>query len=221
MGRSRCTVYMIGLLLALAAAGASPAAAQEQGEWRYGFRLINIGVDVTSETIFDTGSTIAFDSAISAEFDMTYMLGETWGMEWMITAAPHDVSVASGLFHGLDMGSVWVAETTLTFQYVFILGGPWRPYLGAGVGLAYFVTSDMTDAANAIGVDGLESDLGVGLVGQVGLAYRLNKSWILSLDVKWMDLPMDVKLDGDGGTIETVTVDFDPLIIGLGGAIRF
>jgi len=221
MESRRPTAIGAGLFLALVFAAASPADAQQQGEWRSGFRLINIGIDATSEPIFDTDSTIAVDSAVSAEFDMTYMIGEAWAMEWMITAAPHDVSVASGLFHGLDMGSIWLTETTLTFQYVFNLWGPWRPYLGVGGALAYLITSDMTDAANAIGVDRLKADLSFGFVGQVGLAYRLNKKWILSLDLKWLDLPMDIRLDGEDGTIDTVETDLDPLIIGFGGAVRF
>jgi hypothetical protein len=36
-----------------------------------------------------------------------------------------------------------------------------------------------------------------------------------------MSVPMDVELKGDGGTIDTVELDWQPLIIGLGGAARF
>jgi outer membrane protein len=211
----------IVLLLCAVVTGAPSAQAQEQGEWRYGFRLINIGVDSTTETVFDTDSEITFDSKVSVDFDMTYMLGETWGMEWMITAAPHDVSVKSGIFDGLDMGSVWVGQTSLTFQYVFYLWGPWRPYLGAGFGLAYFITSDTSDAAEAVGVDRLKSDLGFGLVGQIGLAFRLNKRWILNFDMKYMHIPMDVELKNNDGDSATVDMDWNPLIIGLGAAARF
>jgi outer membrane protein len=214
-------IRLLGLVVLTTIALAAPAYAQEQGEWRYGFRLINIGADATTERILDSDSRIEVDSAIFAEFDMTYMLGQTWGMEWMITAAPHDVSVQSGIFDGLDMGSVWIGETTLTFQYVFSLYGPWRPYLGAGLALASVITSDTSDGAETIGIDKLSTDLGIGPVGQIGVAYRLNKRWILSLDVKWMSVPMDVELKGDGGTIDTVELDWQPLIIGLGGAARF
>jgi outer membrane protein len=209
------------LLCCAVAAMTTPAYAQEQGEWRYGFRLINIGVDSSTEKIFDTDSKVTFDSRVSADFDITYMLGQTWAMEWMITAAPHEVSVQSGIFDGLDLGSVWVSETSLTFQYVFSLWGPWRPYLGAGIGLASFITSSTSDAAEAIGVDDLKSDIGFGLVGQVGVAYRLNKTWMLNFDVKYFNIPLEVELKGNQGTSAKVEMDWQPLIIGLGGAARF
>ena len=109
-----------------------------------------------------------------------------------------------------------MTETSLTFQYVFHLWGPWRPYLGAGVGLAYFITSSTSDAAKAIGVNDLKSDVGFGLVGQVGVAYRLNKTWILNFDVKYFNIPMEVELRSDQGTSPTVEMDWQPPIIGLG-----
>lgn len=206
---------------AFLAVNAAPVGAQEQGEWRAGGRLISIDVDAISQPLFDTESTIGVDSRVSLEYDMTYMLGENWGMEWMITAAPHDTRIVSGVFNGLDLGSVWIGETTLTFQYVIPVRGRWRPYVGAGVGLGYFLYSDTTSAAEAIGVDKVKSNLGWGPVGQVGLAHRLNRAWILSLDLKWIDMPIDVKLDGHEGTIDEVEMDLDPLIIGLGAAFRF
>jgi len=219
MRTNRRRTIAAGVLLTVLWAGT--AGAQEQGTWRYGFRVIDIGIDANSDPILDSDSTISIDSSIFAEYDMTYMLGQNWGVEWMITASPHDVEVKSGIYDGLDLGSLWIAETTVTFNYMLPFWNRWRPYLGAGVSAAYFFGSDSSSAAEAIGVDKVKSDLGWGFVGQVGLAYRLNRSWILSLDVKWIDMPMDVELDGQDGSVVETTMDLDPLIIGLGGAVRF
>ncbi len=221
MASPKSAVAFMVLCAAVAFGAATPAGAQEQGEWRSGGRLISINVDAVSEPLFDTGSMIKVESAWSLEFDTTYMLGENWGMEWMITAAPQDTQVVSGLYNGLDLGMVWIGETSLTIHYVIPLRGRWHPYLGAGVALGYILYSDATSAAEAIGVDKVESSLAWGPVGQVGLNYRLNKAWILSLDMKWISMPMDVTLRGPSGPIDTVEMDFDPLIIGLGGAYRF
>lgn len=219
MRMTRHVAVAVGVLLTLLWVGA--AGAQEQGTWRYGFRVIDIGIDATSDPILDSDSTITIDSSIFAEYDMTYMLGQNWGVEWMITASPHDVKVESGAFDGLDLGSLWIAETTVTFNYMLPFWNRWRPYLGAGVSAAYFFGSDPSTAAEAIGVDKVKSELGWGFVGQVGLAYRLNRSWILTLDVKWIDMSIDVKLDGQDGSVAETPMDLDPLIIGLGGAVRF
>ena len=214
---------LISTILAAAAllAATVPVEAQEQGTWRYGFRAIHVGLDTPSDPVFESDSTIAIDSAVFAEYDMTYMLGENWGMEWMITASPHDAQVKSGIYDGLDLGSLWIAETTITFNYMLPFWNRWKPYLGAGASAAYFFGSDPSSAAEAIGVDKLTSDVGWGFVGQLGLAYRLNRSWILSLDVKWITMPMTVKLEGDTGDVAEVDMDLDPLIIGFGGAVRF
>ena len=219
MRMTRHVAVAVGVLMTLLWVGA--AGAQEQGTWRYGFRVIDIGIDATSDPILDSDSTITIDSSIFAEYDMTYMLGQNWGVEWMITASPHDVTVESGAFDGLDLGSLWIAETTVTFNYMLPFWNRWRPYLGAGVSAAYFFGSDPSTAAEAIGVDKVKSELGWGFVGQVGLAYRLNRSWILTLDVKWIDMSIDVKLDGQDGSVAETPMDLDPLIIGLGGAVRF
>ena len=205
----------------LAIGAAAPAGAQEQGEWRFGGRLIHIDVDSVSQPLFDTESKIGVESSTSLEFDATYMLGENWGLEWMITAAPHDAAVVDGVFNGLDLGSLWIAETTITIHYMIPLRGRWRPYIGGGAAAAYSVYSDITSAAESIGIDDITSNLGWGPVGQVGLAHRLNRSWILSLDVKWIDLPIDVRLEGVEGDRETVEMDLDPIVIGFGGAYRF
>jgi len=221
MAFSKTAFAGMAIAAVLVTAGASTAGAQEQGEWRSGGRLIYIDIDSISEPLFDTESTVGIDSSASLEYDMTYMVGENWGVEWMITAAPHDTQVVSGVFNGLDLGSLWIGQTTLTLQYMIPLRGRWRPYVGAGVGLGYVLYSDISSAAEAIGVDKLTSNLGWGPVGQVGLAHRLNRAWILSLDVKWISMPVDVELDGTSGTIDEVELDLDPLIIGLGAAYRF
>ncbi len=221
MGTPRRTPLRIGTAMLLALGCAAAAGAQEQGTWRYGFRAIYVGIDATSEPLFDSDSTIGIDSSLFVEYDMTYMLGQNWGLEWMITASPHDAQVESGVYDGLDLGSLWIAETTVTFNYMLPFWNKWKPYLGAGGAAAYFFGSDPSSAAEAIGVDKVKSNVAWGWVGQVGLAYRLNQSWIVSLDLKWIDMPMDVSLEGQNGEVEKVGMDLDPLIIGLGGAVRF
>jgi outer membrane protein len=197
------------------------AEAQQQGEWHVGGRAVFIDTDALSEPVLDSGSQLAVDSALSLELDATYMLGHNWGLELMATAANHDLSGYSGTYDGLDVGSVWIAEGTISLRYIVPLFGSWRPYVGAGVAGAYFFESDTTAEASAIGIDSVESDFGYGFVGQVGLLHRFSDSWILTLDLKWIDLPIEVDLESPGPPLDTVETDLDPVIIGLGAAYRF
>ena len=217
--RARCILVRFALVSVLTFAGI--AEAQQQGEWHVGGRAIFVDTDARSEPVLDSGSQLAVDSAASLEFDATYMLGHNWGLELMATAANHDLSGYSGPFDGLDIGSVWIAETTLSLRYMVPLIGSWRPYLGAGVAGAYFFESDTSDEAAALGIDSVESDFGYGFVGQIGLLYRFSDSWILTLDVKWIDLPIDVDLESSGPPLDTVEMDLDPVIVGIGAAYRF
>jgi len=202
-------------------AGAGLAEAQQQGDWHVGGRAIFIDTDARSEPVLDTAASLAVDSALSLEFDATYLLGHNWGLELMATAAPHDLSAYSGQYDGLDLGSVWIAEGSVTLRYIVPLFGSWRPYLGAGVAGAYFFESDTSDEAGDLGIDSVESDFGYGFVGQVGLLHRFSDRWMLTLDLKWIDLPIDVDLESSGPPLDTVALDLDPMIVGLGAAYRF
>ena len=217
--RSGCTIGSLALVTVIVFAGL--AEAQQQGEWHVGGRAIFVDTDALSEPVLESGSQLAVDSAASLELDATYMLGHNWGLELMATAANHDLSGYSGQYDGLDIGSVWIAEGTISLRYMMPLFGSWRPYVGAGVAGAYFFESDTTGEAAALGIDSVESDFGYGFVGQVGLLHRFSDSWILTLDLKWIDLPIDVDLESSGPPLDTVEMDLDPVIIGLGAAYRF
>jgi outer membrane protein W len=212
---------IVGLIAVLVIAGPGLAAAQQQGDWHLGGRLIYVDVDARSETVLDTTSRVTVDTAASLELDATYLLGHNWGLEFMITTANHDLGVIAGELDGLDLGSVWIAESTITLRYIIPLYGRWRPYVGAGVGAAYLHNSDPSDPAVDIGIDSIQSDVGFGFVAQLGVMHRLTQSWFLTFDLKWSQLPIDLKLKDGGTTIDTVETDLDPFIIGIGGAYRF
>ena len=217
----RTTGMLAGFAIVVLVAGAGLAEAQQQGDWHLGMRAVFVDTDALSEPVLDTTSRLAVDSALGLEFDATYMLGHNWGLELMAMAAQHDLSAYSGQYDGFDVGTVWIAETTLTLRYIVPLFGSWRPYLGAGVAGTYFFESDTTDEAGDLGIDSVESNFGYGFVGQVGLMHRFSDHWMLTLDVKWLDLPVDVDLESSGPPIDTVEIDLDPMVVGLGAAYRF
>ena len=217
----RAAGRLVSVAIVAMMAGAGLAVAQQQGEWHVGGRVVYIETDARSEPVVDTGSRLTFDSAISLELDTTYMLGHNWGIELMLTAAEHDLGAFAGEFDGLNVGSVWIGETTVTLRYIVPLLGSGRPYLGAGVAGAYFFESDTTDEASALGIDSVESDFTYSYVGQVGLMHRIGDSWILTFDLKWLDLPVDVTLQSSGPELDTVETDLNPMIVGIGAAYRF
>lgn len=222
MGRHHLSMWAAGLGVCLVLAAPGTSTAQQQGDWHLGGRLISIDLDdARSEPVNQTPSRVTFDSAASLELDATYLVGHNWGLELAVTTANHDTGLIAGELSGSDLGSVWIAQSTLTLRYMIPLWGRWRPYVGAGIGAAYLHDFDASSEAADIGVTSLRSNVGVGFVGQIGLLHRLDQSWFLTLDLKWSQLPIDLDVKGALGTIDTVEADLDPFIIGLGAAYRF
>jgi outer membrane protein W len=198
------------------------AAEAQQGEWRVGGRLLYVSMGAETDPLLDTGSRVEFDSSWTAEFDATYMLGTAWGMEFMLTTAPHDVAAVGGALDGFDIGEVWMAESTVTINYHVQLWGKWKPYVGAGLGMAYLHSSNLTAGTEAIGVDDIRSDLLAGIAGQIGITHRYNRYWMFSFDIKYNAASGDIRFtDDDGSTTERVGTDVNSWLVGLGAAVRF
>lgn len=215
MARATCPVaaglLAAGLLLAL------PAAAQ-QGEWRLGGRGLSVKTDETIEPLAVLDCRLAFDDSWTIELDATYMLDHQLGLEWTITSAPHNLTAVGGVWDRLEVGEVWIAQSTLTIAYEVPLWGRWRPYLGLGVGGAYLHSSDIT----APGIRSIDSDLIAGAVGRIGVAYRYENRWILTLDLRYGRYSGEVRIEAsDGTTSDRLATDLEPMLIGLGVAYRF
>jgi outer membrane protein W len=199
-----------------------PSAMAQQGEWRIGGRLLSINTDAATEPIGEAGSEIAFDASWSLDFDATYMVGTNLGLEWMLTTAPYDLEATGGEVAGLDVGETWVAQSTFTLAYHIPLWGKWKPYVGGGLGLGYLHSTTTSDAAEALDIHDIRSDLLVGAVAQIGVTYRAGRSWMLNFDVKYNGASGDVDLeDAAGDTVYSVATDLDMWLVGIGAAYRF
>jgi outer membrane protein len=140
----------------------------------------------------------------------------------MITASRHEIDSGGGTLDGLDLGRLWIAESTLTLKYHLPLWSKWSPYAGLGVGGAYVFDSSVSDAAREVGVYRVRSDLMSGAVLQVGVSYRHGSHWILSADIKYAGLSGDVRIkDQADATTYRLDTDLDPWLVGIGAALRF
>jgi outer membrane protein W len=94
--------------------------------------------------------------------------------------------------------------------------------VGGGLGLGFLHSSATSDAAEALDIHEIRSDLLAGAVGQLGVTYRAGQSWILSFDVKYSGASGDVKLENSAGdTVYSLATDLDSWLVGLGAAYRF
>ncbi|HEX7115129.1 MAG TPA: OmpW family outer membrane protein [Steroidobacter sp.] len=198
------TAHALLLTLAVGSLGAA-AEAQEADRWIWRAGVHNV------QPKSDNHDLVNVDSGAMLTFSGTYLVTPNWGVE-VLAALPFS--------HDIDLnGGGRVAETehlppTISLQYHFNPTGAMRPYIGAGLNYTLFFSEETT---GALAGSKLELDPSFGLAAQVGLDVLLGSDWFVNVDVRWMDIDTDAKLDGS----KLGTVELDPLVYGLSVGRRF
>ncbi|QQX78924.1 outer membrane protein OmpW [Shewanella sp. KX20019] len=137
-----------------------------------------------------------------------YMLTDNIGIE-LLAATPfsHDISLGT-------LGKI--AETkqlppTLVVQYYFgDAQSKLRPYIGLGVNYTNFYDNKFTDDLDGALTD-LSMSSSVGLAGQVGVDYQINKNWLVNASVWYAQISSDVKFNL-GDVAQKVETDINPWV---------
>jgi outer membrane protein len=216
---------MRSLLLsaALAASLATPAYA-EAGDWLVRLRGIYVAPLDDSGGVLPavpTGS-VTVDDAIVPELDFTYFFTRNIAAELILATSPHDINGA-GAISGLgQIADTMALPPTLTFQYHFAPDAKIRPYVGAGVNWTIFYSEDSKASLNTAlgGATNVSLDDSFGWAVQGGVDIDLTDRVFLNLDVKYVDIDTTATLN-TGGSINTVDVQIDPLIFGVGFGMKF
>lgn len=168
-----------------------------------------------------TGS-VTVDDAIVPELDFTYFLTNNIAAELILATSPHDIHGAGALSGLNKIADTMALPPTLTLQYHFIPDGRVRPYVGAGVNWTIFYSED--SKASLEGALGGPTDVSLddsfGWAVQAGVDFDITDRVFMNLDVKYIDIDTTATLN-TGGAINTVDVEIDPLIFGVGFGMRF
>jgi outer membrane protein len=210
-------VRLIVAVLAVATVlPASPSLAQSD-RWTVWGRAMAVVANDDSETVADTGTTIAVDSSFGAEVGVTYLVLPQWSLELSALYAPLDLSTVGGNAAGLDVGSVDLLAATLSVQYRFQTEGRFDPYIGVGTALAqlggYSTTSDMV----AVGIADITFSNSFRLFTQFGTDVEIGKGWLVNVDLRY--IPMTTQMDfitAAGASFDKTALDLNPLLISLG-----
>ena len=153
-------------------------------------------------------STDVKDS-IMPEVDLTYRMSKHFALELIAGTFNHDITAG-----GTDLGNAWILPPTLTLQYHFMPEKQFSPYVGAGINYSLFYGEDADAGANKLEVDG-----GFGWALQAGADYWINNHWGVNMDVKYVNLDVDVRVNN--GAANARDVKLDPVIAGVGISYRF
>ncbi len=167
------------------------------------------------------GGSVNVENAVVPELDFTYFLTNNIGAELILATSPHDLH-GTGTLAGLGkIADLMALPPTLTLQYHFNPDGPVRPYAGVGVNYTIFYSEDASSTlVGAVGPTAIDVDDSFGVAFQLGVDFDLSDRWFLNADIKYIQIDTTATLNS-GGTINTVDVDLDPIVAGIGVGMRF
>lgn len=209
--------------VAVLAAMLATNAHAEEGDWLVRLRGIVVAPTETSGPVTPgfPDATVSVSNAVVPELDFTYFLTNNVGAELILATSPHDISGEGSIAALGEIAETMALPPTLTLQYHFMPDARVRPYVGVGVNYTIFYDEDATSAlTDAIGATTVDLEDSVGIAFQLGIDFDLNDRFFLNADVKYIDIDTTATLN-TGGVINTVDVDLDPIVAGVGIGMRF
>ena len=116
--------------------------------------------------------------------------------------------------NGAKAAEVSHLPPTVSLQYHFNPGASVSPFVG--VGLNYTAFFDVHETGPLAGTQ-LTLDKSWGAAVHAGIDFALNDRWLISADVRWMDIDTDARVNG----VKVGTVNIDPLAYGVAVGYRF
>jgi len=116
---------------------------------------------------------------------------------------------------------VSILPPTVVLQFHPFPGGLFDFYFGAGVNYTNFYDYDLSDDLAGLGVTDIDFSSSFGLAGDIGLNVWLGDNFNINGDIKYAQISTDAKIKVGSDTLDTVAVDIDPWIFGVGIGWRF
>ena len=198
----------------LAAAGvlAAPAAlAQSAGDWTVAVGAHQVNPDSDNGKLAAGTLPLDIGSSTRPTIAFEYFLRDNLGLE-VLAALPfqHDIHI-DGLGR---VGSSKHLPPTISLQYHFNSQGTVSPLLGVGLNYTTFFSED---TRGALAGSKLELDDSFGVALHAGIDFKVGEKGAIRVDVRWMDIDSDVKLDG----VKLGSAKIDPLVYGAAYVWRF
>lgn len=182
----------------------APALAQSAGEMTLG---LGLGfVNPKSDNGIVAGGTTTIDGNARPTVTFEYFIRDNLGIE-LLAALPfkHDINVG-----GAKAGVTKHLPPTLSLNYHFPTGGALTPFVGLGVNYTLFF-QDRSPLGD------LKIDNSWGLAAHLGVDYALSEKGALRMDLRYIDIDSDVKLNG----AKVGRVEVDPLVAGVSYVMKF
>lgn len=183
---------------------ATPALAQEAGQFTLGFGLGHVAPKDDSGTV--AGGAAGIGSNTRPTFTFEYFLRDNLGIE-VLAALPFK--------HGITVGGASIGETkhlppTVSLNWHIPTGGVITPFVGVGLNYTTFF-EDRSPLGD------LKIKDSWGLAAQIGADFALSDKAALRVNLRYIDIDSDVLLDG----AKVGRVEVDPLVAGVSYVLTF
>lgn len=198
-------------LLAIALATSLPALAQQaEGNWLVRGRAVSLNFHNGQTDGLPLSGTTKIEASDRwiPEVDISYFLTRNIAAELVLTY-PQNIDITVG---GTTRGTIKALPPSLLLQYHFTELGAFKPYVGAG--LNYTLFSKRSNILNGTASVDRSS---MGLAAQVGFDYALTRNWSLNVDIKYVQMNTEVRVNG----AKVGKIDLDPMLYGVGVGYRF
>ena len=172
----------------------------------------NTGSILGGAASLDIGNSVR--PSITGEFMITPNLGVELLAAWPFRNTIKATSPALGL-KGDKVATVDVLPPTLSLQWHFLPDKTVSPFIGVGVN--YTIMFDEDTNIGPLAGNNVDIDNSWGVAAHVGVDFNLEKNWLITADLRWIQMRNDVKLNG----AYAGTVDVNPWVWGLSVGYRF
>lgn len=188
----------------VALALATPSTAQQAGDMTLGLGLGFVQPKDDNGTVAGGATTIDGNARPTITFE--YFIRDNIGLE-VLAALPfkHDIKIG-----GAKVGTTKHLPPTVSVNYHFPTGGALKPFVGVGVNYTTFF-EDRSPLGD------LKIDNSWGLAAHAGIDYALSDKGALRMDLRYIDIDSDVKLNG----VKVGRVEVDPLVAGVAYVMKF
>ncbi len=139
-----------------------------------------------------------------------YLLTPHWGFE-LLLAAPFSHTVS---LNGARSAHTRELPPVLGVNYHFRVHSVVSPFVGVGANYTYFFDDKTRGALTG---NSIRIDNSWGFAAHAGVDFNISKNWLVTADVRWINLDTGVKLNGQ--RIGNAVVN--PLVYGLSVGYRF
>lgn len=202
------TLLPLSLALAMAFVPMAHAADTDDDHWVVRFGASVVDPASNNGTLAGLKTTISNDAKPTASIE--YLLTPNIGFE-ALAAIPfkHEIRL-----DGQKAASTKQLPPVIGVNYHFLTDQVVSPFVGAGINFTRFFS---TKGEGILQGDHVGIDNSWGAAAHAGVDFKLSPNWLVTADLRWIDIRSTVHVDG----ANVGKAKVDPLVYGLSFGYRF